>query len=337
MARRRFGGLWWVAFLAFFVVLALVAALIALALNFQARPAPLWIALWLALALAALAVGLRRGLVLGTGLALAGVLPFAIWWTTILPSNDRDWQPEVAELVRGSIDAADPDRITLENVRDFRWLTPTTAEERWETRSYDLATLTSTDVIMTYWMGPEIAHVMVSFGFADGDYLAFSVGIRPAQGQVYSSLAGFFKDYELIVTAGDERDLIGLRATVQTQNTSVQLYRVALPPELARDLFREYVGLANAMAERPRFYRTLLANCTTVIWGLVRRIDPGLPLDWRVILSGYLDGYLYDRRALDMRYTLPELQAMSHLPRDVQLTLDSRAWSAAIRAGIPPL
>jgi hypothetical protein len=70
---------------------------------------------------------------------------------------------------------------------------------------------------------------------------------------------------------------------------------------------------------------------------LVRRIDPGLPLDWRVILSGYLDGYLYDRGALDMRYTLPELQAMSHLPRDVPLTLDSRAWSAAIRAGIPPL
>lgn len=337
MARRRFGWVWWAGFVAFLLALGFAAVWIALALHFQARPAPLWIALWLVLVLAALTVAIRRGLWRGLVLALAGVAAFAIWWSTILPTNGRDWQPEVAELVSGTFDPENPDRVTIDNVRNFRWLTPTEGEARWETRSYDLATLTSTDVIMTYWMGPQIAHVMVSFGFEGGDHLAFSVGIRPAKGQIYSSIAGFFKVYELIVTAGDERDLIGLRANVQTHNTSVQLYRVALPPAVAHDLFREYVSLANAMVERPRFYRTLLANCTTVIWELVRRIDPGLPLDWRVIVSGYLDGYLYDRRVLDMRHTLPELQAMSDLPRDVPLTLDSRAWSSSIRAGIPPL
>lgn len=335
VTRRRW--LWWAGFVPFILALAFAATWLALALHFQARPAPLWIGLWLALALVALVVAWRRGPARGAGLLLAGIVPFALWWGTIGPTNHRDWQPEVAELVRGRFDAANPDRVTIENVRNFRWLTPDAGEPRWESRSYDLSELTSTDVIMTYWMGPAIAHVMVSFGFANGEHLAFSVGIRPARGQVYSSLAGFFKVYELIVTAADERDLIGLRANVQTHNTAVQLYRVALPPAAARDLFREYVGLANELAEHPRFYRTLLANCTTVIWELVRRIDPDLPLDWRVIASGYLDGYLYDQRVLDMRFTLPELQAMGRLPDDVPLDLDSRAWSAAIRAGIPPL
>ena len=337
MTGSRRGWLWWAGWLGFVVVLVAAAAWLTLALHFQARPAPLWIALWLVVPVAALVVTLRRGLAPALGLAAIGMAPFAVWWASILPTNDRPWQAEVAELVTGSFDPANPDRVTLTNVRDFHWLTPDRAEERWETRTYDLATLETTDVIMTYWMGPQIAHVMVSFGFADGAHLAFSVGIRPARGQVYSSIAGFFKVYELIVTAADERDLIGLRSNVQTHNTSVQLYRVALPPEVARDLFREYVGLANGLVERPRFYQTILANCTTVVWELVRRIDPGLPLDWRVILSGYLDEYLYAQHALDMRYPLPELQAMGRLPSDVPLTLDSRAWSAAIRAGIPPL
>ncbi len=337
MMRRRSGWLWWAGFVLFALALVLITTWVALALHFQSRPAPLWIALALIVALTALVAALRRSLVHGLALVVLALVPFAIWWASIVPTNEREWQPEVAELVSGSFDPANPDLVTIESVRNFHWLTPTTAEERWETRSYDLSTLETTDVIMTYWMGPQIAHVMVSFGFADGEHLAFSVGIRPARGQVYSSIAGFFKDYELIVTAGDERDLIGLRASVQDHNTSVQLYRVALPPEVARDLFREYVSLANEMVAEPRFYQTILANCTTVIWELVRRIDPGLPLDWRVIASGYLDEYLYSIRALDMRHPLAELQAISVLPGDVPLTLDSRAYSRALRAGIPPL
>ncbi len=337
MTRPRRRPIWWAVFLPFVLALGFIAVWFSLALHYQADPGPVWIAVWLVVPLAALGVALRRGIGPGVGLALAGIAPFALWWSTIQPTNERPWQPEVAELVRGTFDAVNPDLVTLENVRNFRWLTPSEAEEHWEVRRYDLATLTGTDVILTYWMGPQISHVMVSFGFEDGEHLAFSVGIRPARGQVYSSIAGFFKDYELIVTAADERDLIGLRSNVQTHNTSVQLYRVAIDPALARDLFREYVHLANELAEAPRFYRTVLANCTTVIWELVRRIEPGLPLDWRVILSGYLDAYLYDHGALDMRLSLPELQAMSRLPSDVPLTLESRDWSAAIRAGIPPL
>jgi hypothetical protein len=270
----------------------------------------------------------------GLLVAASAVAVFALWWGTISPSNDRAWPPDVAKLLSGAPDRADNDLVTLRNVRDFHWITPTVSEPSWESRTYDLATLTTTDLVLTYWAGPAIAHTMISFGFENGDHVVFSVGIRPAAGEAYSSLAGF-KVYELIVTAADERDAIGLRTSVQTGNT-VHIYRLAMPPEIARDLFLEYVALANDLVETPRFYGTVRANCTTVVWGLVRRLNPGVPLDWRVLLPGYLPDYLYERRALDMHYTLPELQAMTRLPADVPTSLDSRAYSAALRAGVPP-
>jgi hypothetical protein len=335
MVERR-GGLWYLGFGLFCLVTALVGAVLALALWFQAQPAPLWIGLWIAALVASLALGLRRGLRAGIGLALACLAVFLLWWATITPSNERDWQPDVAELLTGAVDPDDPSRVTLENVRNFDWQSERDFDARWERRSYDLDTLTGVDLVLTYWSGPAIAHTIVSFGFADGEHLAFSVGIRPTRGEAYSSLAGFFKVYELVVTAADERDAIRLRTSVQEGN-SVHLYRVRMPPEIARGLFLEYLALANGLAERPRFYRTILANCTTIVWGLVDRLEPGLPFDRRVLLPGYLPSYLHDRGALDPRFTLAELEAMSRLPADLPASLEGRAFSAALREGIPPL
>jgi Domain of unknown function (DUF4105) len=332
MRRSRHGWPWWLGFVLFLLMVAVVGAIVTLALHFQSHPARLWIFLWLAALFAALALALGRGLTAGLLIIAAAAGVAAVWWSTIAPTNDRAWQPDVAELLSGAPDPADPDLMTLRNVRDFHWITTTEFEPRWETRTYDLATLDTTEVVLTYWAGPAIAHTMVSFGFENGEHVVFSVGIRPAEGEAYSSLAGFFKVYELIVTAADERDAIGLRTSVQTGN-SVHLYRLAMPRETARSLFLEYVALANDLVETPRFYRTILANCTTIVWGLVRRLDPGVPLDWRVLLPGYLPAYLYERQSLDMRFTLPELEAMSRLPADIPTTLDSRAYSMALRTG----
>jgi hypothetical protein len=335
MRQSRSGWLSWVGLALFGLAVALMGIIVALALHFQSHPAPLWIALWIAALLAVLALALR-GLASAFVIAAFIVGVIALWWSTITPSNSRAWQPEVAELLSGAPGPTDPNLITLRNVRDFHWITPTEFEPRWETRTYDLDTLDTTDLVLTYWAGPAIAHTMVSFGFEDGEHVIFSVGIRPAEGEVYSSLAGFFKVYELIVTAADERDAIGLRTSVQTGNT-VHLYRLAIPREAARGLFLEYVTLANGLVQTPRFYRTILANCTTIIWSLVRRLDPGVSLDWRMLLSGYLPAYLYERRNLDMRYTLSELEEMSRLPADIPTTLESRAYSEALRMGTTAL
>jgi hypothetical protein len=335
-AYRKFAPvLWWGGWILFVLTAMIAAAVVSTALWFRASPPYLWIALWIVALAAALLIGVRRSRWSGLGVALMASAVFALWWMTILPSNDRDWQPDVARLLTADFDPNDPSRVVLRNVRNFDWHTPTEATERWETREYDLDDIESLDFILTWWDSPAIAHTMVSFGFHGGEHIVFSLGIRPERGEAYSSVAGFFKSYELILTGADERDAVQLRTSVQTGNRVV-LYRLTGKPEMMRGLFLEYLDLANELEERPRFYRTILDNCTTVVWKLADRLVPGLPIDYRVILSGYLPEYLYDRGSLGTRHALAELTAMGLQPSQIVYDGTGPGFSAAIRAGLGP-
>ena len=46
------------------------------------------------------------------------VLAVLIWWQTLAPSNDRDWEPSVARTPRI---AWDGDIMTVSNLRNFRY------------------------------------------------------------------------------------------------------------------------------------------------------------------------------------------------------------------------
>jgi Domain of unknown function (DUF4105) len=93
-----------------------------------------------------------------------------VWWSTLHPSNDRDWTPDVARSVTGTTDG---DRVVINNVRNFTWRSDTDFDPRWEQRTYNLSHLTNVDLIMSYWGNEAIAHTIVSFGFDDGSRLAF--------------------------------------------------------------------------------------------------------------------------------------------------------------------
>ena len=67
------------------------------------------------------------------------------------------------------------------------------------------------DLFAVYWMGPAIAHAFVSFGFADGAHVAFSIETRREKGASYSSVQGFFGQFTLYYAVGDERDIVRLR------------------------------------------------------------------------------------------------------------------------------
>ena len=130
----------------------------------------------------------RRGFLEAALFAFAALV-LALWWHTITPSHDRDWAPDVARLLHATRDG---DIVTLENVRNFEWRTRQDFDARWETRQYDLSELESADLIVSYWMGPTIAHTLVSFGFTDGRHLVFSVEVRRTRGQSFSAIGGFF-------------------------------------------------------------------------------------------------------------------------------------------------
>jgi hypothetical protein len=270
----------------------------------------------------------RRRTLLGFAVAFALLL---LWWTSITPSNERDWRREVAVLPYATRQG---DLVTLHNVRNFDYRSEQDFDARYDERTYDLQALDAVDLIAVYWMGDAIAHVMVSFGFGE-DHVAFSIETRTEQGEGYSSLAGFFKRYELIYVVGDERDLIGVRTSYREPREDVYLYRTRASPENGRRLFLEYVERINQLHERPAFYNTLASNCTTDVWGLVRALSDRFPLDWRVLLSGYFPAYAYDLGGLDTSLPFAELEAQSLINPKAQAAGQAADFSTQIRAGLP--
>jgi hypothetical protein len=313
-----------------------LSAWTAAALWFQAPAGPqarrLLIGLWLLFSLVA-AVGLWRGhgaaALLAFGLAYAAVL---LWWHTLEPSNDRQWADDVAHTSHGEVSG---DAVTLHNVRNFHWRSRTDYTQRWETRHYDLRQLRSLDMITSYWRSRAIAHVLFSFGFADGRYVVFSVEIRRERGEAFNEIGGFFKEFELSVIATDERDVVAVRTNVRGEDD--YLYRLRLPPADIRSLFLAYVEQTNQLVHTPRFYNTVTVNCTTLVYRMLRHIVGALPLSYRVLFSGYLPEYVYALGGLDGRYSLAELRALGRITERAKQAGDSEHFSAAIRAGIPEL
>ena len=106
---------------------------------------------------------------------LAAFLLLVAWWSTIPPTQDRDWAPEYATLPYATING---DLVTIHNIRNFDYRTETDFTPRYYTKTFDLRQLDSVDVIASYWMGDAIAHILLSFGFADKDFLAISIETR---------------------------------------------------------------------------------------------------------------------------------------------------------------
>jgi Domain of unknown function (DUF4105) len=255
---------------------------------------------------------------------------FLAWWATITPTNDRNWTPDVARAVTATIDG---DRLMVENVRNFAWRSDSDFDQRWEQRTYNLSHLTDVDLIMSYWAGEAIAHTIVSFGFNDSARLAFSIETRKEIGESYSSIAGFFKQYELAIVAADERDVVRVRSNVRGED--VRIYRLRMTPANARVLLREYVETANDLARAPRFYNTLTSNCTTLVFAMVRVIHPGVPVDARILLSGYLPNYAYDLGATNTSMSFKKLRDLSKIRDGAALTDVDPDFSTRIRQGIP--
>ncbi|WP_244644583.1 Lnb N-terminal periplasmic domain-containing protein [Azorhizobium oxalatiphilum] len=268
---------------------------------------------------------LRGWLALFLGLVLV-----TVWWSSIQPSAERDWAPDVARIATAQIDG---NRVTVHDVRNFDWRSETDFTPRWETRTYDLNGLQGVDLVTSVWANPAIAHTLVSFAFADGQHLVFSVEIRRERTEVFSEIGGFFKEFELAMIAADENDIVRLRTDARGE--TVSLFPLNVTPEQARKLFLSYLARTNALVDKPEFYQTITSNCTTVIFRLARLVAPGLPMDWRILLSGYVPDYLHDHGALRTSLSLDETKRAAVIHRKPGDASPAGTFSADIRAASP--
>ena len=234
-----------------------------------------------------------------------------IWWSSIKPTLHRDWAPELARSVEATFDPINPDIVHLQNIRNFDWIAPYEGKENWENGTYNVDDLVGLDVYLSYWMGPYIAHTLVGFTFKDGRHLVFSAEIRRTKEQSFSAIGGFFKEFELIMIAAPEEDIIKLRTDIRHEN--VYRYPISVGKEKIKNLFLNYLETADKLAHQARFYNTVTANCTTVVFDMARILDPGIPLDWRILFSGQLPSYLYDLKVVNTEKSLKELVDEAHI------------------------
>lgn len=260
---------------------------------------------------------------------LMALLPVWVVWASAKPSNDRDWQTEVAVLPYATIDG---DLVTIHNIRDFDYRTETDFTPSYYDRTFDLNRLDRIDLVASYWMGPAIAHLFLTFGFGS-DHLAVSVEARKDRTRPYATLPGFFRQYELVYVVGDERDLIRVRTNYRRDPPEdVYLYRIHGPIENGRRVFLDYMRDVNEVREHPRFYNTLTTNCTTMILAHTA-VNPGhLPYSWKVLLSGYAPEYAYSMGRLDQSVTFEELRRRAHINAAAQAADQVPDFSRRIRA-----
>jgi hypothetical protein len=163
--------------------------------------------------------------------------------------------------------------------------------------------------------------------------VAISVESRRERGEQYDAIHGLFNEYELIYIWGTEADLTGRRAVLE--KNQLYMYPLLGSMDSARKLFLDLAEVSQQLETQPRFYNTLTSNCTTIVFELARRLSPALPLDYRLLLSGYFADYVFDHGVLTPGYSFAQLRQAGRI---TELALEGSAqddYSRLIRQGVP--
>jgi len=309
---------------------------------FLNSPGPDWVKIILACSFGTLLPGIflfTRSFFKSLALCLIIIAALIAWWQTLQPTNNKEWAPEVARISHGEIQG---DKLTMYNVRNFRYMADPffdekwDAKEQWEAREYNLDNIQGLDLFLSYWEAEHIAHTIMSWDFGQDNHLAISIETRRDKNQPYSIIKGFFKQFELAYIAADERDIIRLRTNYRKER--VYAYRLNVTKKQARSLLEKYVAEMDKLVNNPEFYNALTHNCITTIELHANAIEPGnqFPMDWRIIASGHVDDYLYEKGLLSKKLPFDTLRKKSRIDQRMQLH-EEDYFSTILRYDLPKL
>ena len=186
----------------------------------------------------------------GIGIVAGGFAVVLAWWSTIKPSNEGNWQPDVARLAWAEVNG---DEVTLHNVRNCDYRTETDYTPRWETRAVRISQITGIDLAINYWGSPWIAHPIASFQFAAAPPVCFSIETRKQAAVSKAALlsASLTGRLVLIYIVADERDVIRVRTKLPPRRRHIHLYHTTMTPGQARERFQEYLRSLNQIRNHP--------------------------------------------------------------------------------------
>ncbi len=240
----------------------------------------------------------------------------------------QPWDPGHAVMPRAEFAG---DFVRVSNVRNFRYAASDVFVPRYDSRIYDLRRIEGVDfIVVPFKDAPNLAHTMLSFGFDNGEYLAFSVEARRREGQEYSPISGMLARYELIYVLADERDVIPLRTFHHSSDT--YLYRTRATPAQSQALFVDVLQRANRLNQHPEFYNTLTNNCTTNIRDHINHVMPGrVPWNPAVWITGRADRIAYDMGLLERTRPFDEAKRRALVNEVANRFVDAPDFSVQIR------
>jgi hypothetical protein len=291
--------------------------------------------IWLCFSLCVLGIYFRQHLISRSLDLLLYSMMFAlslVWYFSLDARNDRDWNPEVARMLESTQHG---NIIQLQHVRNFDWHPDGGYTEHWENRTLRLDDIQGVNIVTSYWMGPQIAHTLVSFDIKQQRPLTFSIEIRKEKNEEFSAFGGFFRQYELSLIAADEKDIIYTRSNIRGEQ--VYFFPVTMSQDMAQQLFLEYLSKAKDLKQHPKWYNTLTSNCTTLVFDMVQAVSQKqLPVDYRLIASGYLPNYLNDLHVLPYDWPMSTWYQRAHVnPKTQHYTqLSSEQYSKLLRKNL---
>ncbi len=276
--------------------------------------------------------------VLTTALSALAVLAFilllAVWLRVhkLRPSNDRSW---VNDNQHNATIEFDGDTVRIRNVRDFNWRTTKDFDERWVDEEYDLNEVESIWLTLEYFdpRHRQMAHTILSWGFADGRRLACSIEVRREKGERYHPVRGLFREYELIYVWATERDVIGVRTRCRKHSITHLFKAVVLGEGNERRMLESYLRRTNDLVASPEWYNTLTNTCTTNIVHHVNEVYPGrVPRAVAILMPGLSPKLLERANLIEMSGTLEETLAASVIDAKADAWDGEADFGDAIRA-----
>lgn len=247
----------------------------------------------------------------------------------IRPSNDRDWTLDQAILPYAEING---EQVSVHNIRNFSYTTTKDYTPGYYDAVFDLSKIKNVYFIVEPFSGHAVgaAHTFLSFEFEGNKFVSISVELRKEKGEAFSPLKGILRQYELMYVIADERDVVKLRSNYR--HDKVFLYPIKTTPEKMRAVFLSMVERANELKEKPKFYNTLVSNCTTNIAKHVNQITPGR-VSWNItyLLPENADRYAYGVGLIDNALPFEETRMAHYINTLAEKYADSPDFSLKIR------